>query len=60
MYTPILYLRKLLIIFLVGIYSTYPVSSLFMLLVMSSLLLVILFFYKPFKNNVTDYMAVVL
>lgn len=60
MYTPILYLRKLLLIFLIGLYSTYPISSLFMLMVLSALLFVILFFYKPFKNPVTDYVVIVL
>lgn len=60
MYTPILYLRKLLMICLVGLYSTYPISSLFMLMVLSALLLVILFFYKPFKNPITDHISVVL
>lgn len=60
MYTPILYLRKLLLICLIGLYSTYPISSLFMLMVLSALLLVILFFYKPFKNPVTDYIVITL
>lgn len=60
MYTPILYLRKILLICLVGLYSTFPISSLFMLMVLSALLLVILFFYKPFKNPITDHITVAL
>lgn len=58
MHTPILYLRKLLIIFLVGLYSTQPIYSLSLILVISCLIFVILIFYKPFKNDITDYVSI--
>lgn len=58
MHTPIIYLRKLLLIFLVGLYSTQPVYSLALLLILSILILVILIFYKPFKDDATDYICI--
>ena len=58
MYTPIIYLRKLLIVFIIGLYSDQPVYALTLLLTMSALVFVVLLFYKPFKDDFTDYLCI--
>lgn len=58
MHTPIIYLRKLFLIFVAGLCSTEPVYSLSLLLITSALLFVILLFYKPFISDITDYICI--
>lgn len=60
MHTPIVYLRRILIIFAIGFYNDKPVYALSLILVMSILMLVILIFYKPFKDDITDYICIMI
>ena len=58
MYAPFSHIRRFILCALIGIQPEKPLSSLTLLLVFTILILVCLWFYQPFLNQITDYIAI--
>lgn len=60
MYTPFAYIRRFIVALVFCAFPEKPLAALTLLLIFTILILICLYFYQPFSNQITDYVAMYL